>query len=86
MWIRVWVSLASVVDITMGVPNAKIEMLPEIGVRFKENSLSFKIAIFADLHYGENAWEAWGPQQDINSTAVQSFLLDHHLPGDKDGN
>lgn len=31
---------------------------------------SFKIALFADLHFGENAWTDWGPRQDVNSIKV----------------
>ena len=51
-----------------------------VGVGFNNKS-SFKIAMFADLHFGENAWEAWGPAQDVNSTAVMSKLLDQESPG-----
>lgn len=76
-WMRVLVLLACVVTVVTALQDA----LLGIGVRFKENSPSFKVAIFTDLHYGENAWEAWGPEQDANSTIVQSFLLDNHSPG-----
>ena len=24
----------------------------------------------ADLHFGENPWDAWGPEQDKNSIAL----------------
>nr|CAD1833418.1 unnamed protein product [Ananas comosus var. bracteatus] len=41
---------------------------------------AFKIAIFADLHYGENAWTDWGPQQDANSDRVLSAVLDKENP------
>lgn len=41
----------------------------------------FKIAIFADLHYGENGWTDWGPRQDVNSTRVMSTVLDAETPG-----
>ena len=54
--------------------------LSNVGVGFNNKS-SFKIAMFADLHFGENAWEAWGPAQDVNSTAVMSKLLDQESPG-----
>lgn len=98
MCITVWVTLASVVlDLAMGDDlNLKSQEDALLGmalpgmtsgeIRFKDDSSSFKIAIFADLHYGENAWELWGPLQDVNSTAVQSFLLDLHLPGENFGN
>ncbi|KAJ6778814.1 INACTIVE PURPLE ACID PHOSPHATASE 16-RELATED [Salix koriyanagi] len=40
----------------------------------------FKIALFADLHFGENAWTDWGPQQDVNSVKVMSSVLDDESP------
>lgn len=42
----------------------------------------FKIALFADLHYGENAWTDWGPAQDVKSDGVMSTVLDSEKPGD----
>ncbi|KAK9062203.1 hypothetical protein SSX86_019389 [Deinandra increscens subsp. villosa] len=41
---------------------------------------SFKVALFADLHFGENAWSDWGPQQDLNSVKVMSTILDIESP------
>ncbi|XP_027176267.1 probable inactive purple acid phosphatase 16 [Coffea eugenioides] len=41
---------------------------------------TFKIAIFADLHFGEDAWTDWGPQQDVNSIRVLSNVLDLEHP------
>ncbi|KAL8095327.1 putative inactive purple acid phosphatase 16 isoform X2 [Apium graveolens] len=41
---------------------------------------SFKIALFADLHFGEDAWTLWGPQQDIKSVKVMSTILDNERP------
>ncbi|KAJ7529662.1 hypothetical protein O6H91_15G061000 [Diphasiastrum complanatum] len=49
------------------------------GLAFRDKS-SFKISIFADLHYGENAWDAWGPVQDVNSSRVMDFVLDVEKP------
>ncbi|XP_012085947.1 probable inactive purple acid phosphatase 16 isoform X2 [Jatropha curcas] len=52
----------------------------------EENSLRvggdgvFKIALFADLHFGEDAWTDWGPKQDVNSVKVMSTVLDHETP------
>ncbi|KAF2289349.1 hypothetical protein GH714_035195 [Hevea brasiliensis] len=43
---------------------------------------SFKVALFADLHFGEDAWTDWGPQQDVNSIKVMSTVLDHETPGE----
>jgi hypothetical protein len=40
----------------------------------------FKIALFADLHYGENAWTDWGPAQDVKSDRVMSTVLDSEKP------
>ncbi|KAK3689280.1 Metallo-dependent phosphatase-like protein [Podospora appendiculata] len=37
---------------------------------------TFQLSIFEDLHFGENAWDAWGPQQDINSVRVINTVLD----------
>ena len=42
---------------------------------------SFKIAIFADLHFGEAASTLWGPQQDFKSVKVMSAILDNEHPG-----
>ncbi|KAI1305623.1 Metallo-dependent phosphatase [Xylaria venustula] len=42
---------------------------------------SFQLAIFEDLHFGENAWDQWGPQQDINSVKVINEILDKESPG-----
>ncbi|KAG6414141.1 hypothetical protein SASPL_126859 [Salvia splendens] len=40
----------------------------------------FKIALFADLHFGEDAWTEWGPIQDFNSMGVMSIVLDDEQP------
>lgn len=40
----------------------------------------FKIALFADLHFGESAWSNWGPRQDVNSTRVMSSVLGYEIP------
>lgn len=55
--------------------------LPRQRLRFSSPGSSFKVAIIADLHYGENAWTDWGPAQDVKSTAVQDFVLDTEQPG-----
>lgn len=43
---------------------------------------TFKIALFADLHFGEDAWTDWGPLQDVNSLKAMSTLLDNETPGE----
>ncbi|XP_077240184.1 putative inactive purple acid phosphatase 16 isoform X1 [Tasmannia lanceolata] len=52
---------------------------PEKTLGFSSDS-SFKITLFADLHYGEAAWTEWGPQQDVNSNRVMSNILDTETP------
>ncbi|KAK4101290.1 Metallo-dependent phosphatase [Parathielavia hyrcaniae] len=44
-------------------------------LRFRPDG-TFQISIFEDLHFGENAWEDWGPQQDIHSLKVMDTVLD----------
>jgi hypothetical protein len=41
---------------------------------------TLKITVFSDLHYGENAWDAWGPQQDVNSTRLMNTVLSSEMP------
>ncbi|KDQ60405.1 hypothetical protein JAAARDRAFT_605439 [Jaapia argillacea MUCL 33604] len=41
---------------------------------------TFKVTVFSDLHYGENPWDAWGPQQDVNSTALMKKVLADEKP------
>ncbi|KAJ1329779.1 3',5'-cyclic-AMP phosphodiesterase [Microdochium nivale] len=43
-------------------------------LKFKSDG-TFQISIFEDLHFGENAWEDWGHQQDVASVAVIKSLL-----------
>ncbi|KAI5318136.1 hypothetical protein L3X38_037844 [Prunus dulcis] len=43
-------------------------------------SAPFKIALFADLHFGEAESTDWGPLQDVNSTRVMSSVLDDENP------
>ncbi|KAI3335160.1 Metallo-dependent phosphatase [Ustulina deusta] len=42
---------------------------------------TFQISVFEDLHFGENAWDQWGPQQDINSVKVINEVLENESPG-----
>ncbi|THG97318.1 hypothetical protein EW026_g4657 [Hermanssonia centrifuga] len=41
---------------------------------------TFKITVFSDLHFGENAWDVWGPQQDVNSTRLMRKVLADEKP------
>ncbi|KAH7033587.1 Metallo-dependent phosphatase-like protein [Microdochium trichocladiopsis] len=57
---------------TQPVPNSHPAHQP---LRFKSDG-TFQISIFEDLHFGENAWDSWGPQQDLASIGVINSLLD----------
>ncbi|XP_058079423.1 probable inactive purple acid phosphatase 16 isoform X2 [Magnolia sinica] len=48
-------------------------------IKFSSDS-TFRIALFADLHYGEATSTDWGPQQDINSTRTMTTLLEKENP------
>ncbi|KAG2340703.1 Metallo-dependent phosphatase [Suillus weaverae] len=41
---------------------------------------TFKLTIFSDLHYGENPWDDWGPQQDVNSARLMRGVLAAEKP------
>ncbi|KAJ7593238.1 Metallo-dependent phosphatase-like protein [Mycena floridula] len=41
---------------------------------------TFKITVFSDLHYGENPWDSWGPEQDFNSTRLMNTVLPDEKP------
>ncbi|KAI0684541.1 Metallo-dependent phosphatase-like protein [Cytidiella melzeri] len=41
---------------------------------------TLKLTVFSDLHYGENAWDVWGPQQDVNSTRLMKRVLHDEQP------
>ena len=48
-------------------------------ISFKEDG-SFKLTIFSDVHFGENPWDAWGPEQDVNTTTLMELLLNVETP------
>lgn len=48
-------------------------------VTFKADG-TFKITVFSDLHFGENPWDVWGPQQDVNSTRLMRIVLADEKP------
>ncbi|KAF6825664.1 calcineurin-like phosphoesterase [Colletotrichum plurivorum] len=48
-------------------------------LRFNSNG-EFKLAIFEDLHFGENAWEAWGPANDKKTVQIMGDILDGAKP------
>jgi hypothetical protein len=41
---------------------------------------TFKISVFSDLHFGENPWDTWGPEQDVNSTKLIETVLADERP------
>ncbi|CAN0907888.1 Probable inactive purple acid phosphatase 16 [Linum grandiflorum] len=61
-------------------PIARAQRQQTKTLRIPAGKTSFKIAIFADLHFGENAWTDWGPLQDVLSTALISSVLDTEKP------
>ncbi|XP_031277645.1 probable inactive purple acid phosphatase 16 isoform X1 [Pistacia vera] len=58
----------------------QLRTTPETDLRVGESSGRFKIGVFADLHFGENAWTDWGPRQDVRSLRVMSTVLEHESP------
>ncbi|KAG2750503.1 Metallo-dependent phosphatase [Suillus brevipes Sb2] len=44
------------------------------------SSGTFKLTVFSDLHYGENPWDDWGPEQDANSTRLMRSVLAAEKP------
>uniref|UniRef100_A0A8H7XP65 Calcineurin-like phosphoesterase domain-containing protein n=1 Tax=Psilocybe cubensis TaxID=181762 RepID=A0A8H7XP65_PSICU len=46
---------------------------------FKKDG-TFKITVFSDLHFGENPWDDWGPEQDVNSTILMNAVLADEKP------
>ncbi|XP_011622998.2 probable inactive purple acid phosphatase 16 isoform X1 [Amborella trichopoda] len=50
------------------------------GLKFSQNSELFRVGVFADLHFGEDAWTDWGPSQDIASKRVMSNVLNAEKP------
>ncbi|CAA0812786.1 Probable inactive purple acid phosphatase 16 [Striga hermonthica] len=51
-----------------------------VGNLFMRCGAPFRVALFADLHFGEDAWTEWGPQQDLSSLRVLSDVLDREQP------
>jgi len=71
-------SLFQIIIIALSIPTTTGRTVGNLRVR--EGS-PFKIAIFADLHFGEDTWTDWGPGQDVNSVNVMSAVLDAETPG-----
>lgn len=59
-----------------------IDPYPALGkprLTFKPDG-TFKVTVFSDLHFGENPWDDWGPQQDVNSLALMNTVLEDEKP------
>lgn len=41
---------------------------------------TFKLTVFSDMHWGENPWDSWGPEQDANSTRLMEKVLPSEKP------
>jgi hypothetical protein len=48
-------------------------------ITFREDG-TFKMTVFSDLHFGENPWDAWGPQQDVDSLLLMRTVLSSENP------
>jgi hypothetical protein len=65
-----------------GNPQTNIDPYPALGkprLTFKQDG-TFKLTVFSDLHFGENPWDDWGPQQDVNSLALMNTVLGDETP------
>lgn len=71
---RLAAALAAVLVLALGADGERRQPL-----RFAPDG-RFKVALFADLHYGENAWTDWGPAQDDRSDCVMAAVLDAEKP------
>lgn len=72
--------LISAVGWELSIPTTARPVGSNSNLRVREGS-PFRIAIFADLHFGEDTWTDWGPHQDVNSVNVMSAVLDAETPG-----
>ena len=56
---------------THGQPSSSAANSRRLPLRFGPGGV-FKVALFVDLHYGEDAWTDWGPAQDVASDRVMA--------------
>jgi len=68
--------LAAAPDVSSGAGDAEVTVQPVL--RLNSNN-QFHIAIFSDLHYGEEE-HGWGITQDINSARVMKDILGYEDP------
>ncbi|KAF7025975.1 hypothetical protein CFC21_038118 [Triticum aestivum] len=71
--------VAAVAFVAAALATGAAVLRPPAPLRFGPGG-RFKVALFADLHYGENAWTDWGPAQDAASDRVMATVLDAEKP------
>lgn len=78
-----WLTVLSLVSLTLF--STVRSMLPPAAAAARQIPVRagapFRIALLADLHFGEAASTDWGPLQDLNSTTVINTVLHHEAPG-----
>lgn len=70
---------SNIVYAVLSIPHALNPYPTKPRLTFKPDG-TFKITVFSDLHYGENAWDTWGPQQDVNSSRLMRTVLADEKP------
>ncbi|KVI08580.1 Metallophosphoesterase domain-containing protein [Cynara cardunculus var. scolymus] len=80
LWRNILIVRPEDIAVDDGVTSRKTPRDSSLRVAGDGEGSSFKVALFADLHFGENAWTDWGPQQDLNSVNVMSTVLDVERP------
>lgn len=53
---------------------------PSFGWADLSDQGTFKLTVFSDLHFGENPWDDWGPEQDRKSIIVMTDMLKLERP------
>lgn len=48
-------------------------------ITFKRDG-TFKLTVFSDIHFGENPWDDWGPEQDRKSLLLMRKVLTEEKP------
>ncbi|KDQ08899.1 hypothetical protein BOTBODRAFT_59103 [Botryobasidium botryosum FD-172 SS1] len=75
-------SLLSLAWLSQGFPTALNPLNPypdKPRVTFKPDG-SFTLSVFSDLHFGENPWDTWGPEQDRKSLVIMRDVLSREKP------
>jgi hypothetical protein len=68
--------LAAAPNFSSRATNSKVAQQPVLRLNSRNK---FHIAIFSDLHYGEEE-DGWGITQDVNSTRVMNDILETEDP------